>query len=271
MFKKGQNLTEFMLILAIVVIGGVLILTIFGKNINTLFTSSNEKSKQYKPFGWDNSSTPNLKITETKVINGQEVNIYEDGSVGFKVENQDVYLSENILSNLNEVFETSGSEGVNDRIMEALKTVIANNKDTFAPEEVPVEMLFGKGERKSLTPNYDIKAEGNANAVNIVGLKVGDQVVIIQKDQACAGEQCSFSQGIYQVTTTVDSNNKIVPSEAIFELDNNIKRTGKLTEGSINYDKANNQIKFSSIFHEDEHNFDSSWDIVFDTRQTEKI
>ncbi len=50
MKNKGQNLVEHNLIFVCVAVLGILALTLFGGNVKTMFTKTNEKAKEYKPF-----------------------------------------------------------------------------------------------------------------------------------------------------------------------------------------------------------------------------
>ncbi|MEW5822610.1 MAG: hypothetical protein AB1782_20625 [Cyanobacteriota bacterium] len=50
---KGQNLLEFSIILALVVIVAVLTLTFLGDEINELFSGSKSEYSKFKPFDWN--------------------------------------------------------------------------------------------------------------------------------------------------------------------------------------------------------------------------
>jgi Flp pilus assembly pilin Flp len=180
MQSKGQNITEIAIILALIAILAVSILTLLGDNIKTIFSKSNTRVESYKPFEFGppntNPSTNNPEDTGL-TTEGKPV-LNSDNSVNFTVEGQDFTIPASTMAQLNEVFDTAGSAGVNEEILAAMKRLIQAHKDEFAPDKVEIDMIFGQGERGTT----DMSVFGDAS-LNLAVLAVGDHMILIQKDK----------------------------------------------------------------------------------------
>lgn len=172
--KKGSNLLEYIIplaVIAIVVGGSIYYMSASGLLNKFLFNSSGAKFDK---------NTGKLVIGDnTYTMGGEKVTYNADGSISFQVDGQKVNLQPQFLNYADEAAETSGTNGSSDIIKE-IAYLIRQNKSEYPDQQVPVEVSFGTGQRELLFETYSGKAE-----VNSTSIKVGDQVVILQKDQNC--------------------------------------------------------------------------------------
>ncbi|MEW5819703.1 MAG: hypothetical protein AB1782_05885 [Cyanobacteriota bacterium] len=129
---SGQNLIEMIIILAIVVIGSVLILTIFGSNVNKLFSKSNEETKKYKPFDYNNQLTSNNNSNDPQ--SGDY--IYDDNS-NLTI-NLDGLTISDIPGDFYQVLQTSGSSGGTEKLAEIVAKLAAKLE---AKGDLPLEQI----------------------------------------------------------------------------------------------------------------------------------
>lgn len=193
MKNEGQSLVEFAIILALVVVVGIAAYSLLGDNVNTMFRSSKTKYEAFKPYGEAPVETAGSPANDeaipvgnesplsgsSKTIGDVEVTFNNDNSASLTVGSQNVTLSSEILNNLDTVFETSGSSGLNTHIVEAIEKLITAHSDDYEGD-VPIEISFGSGVREGDMGYYEGKAEFNTATVT-----VGDHVVIVQNDQYC--------------------------------------------------------------------------------------
>jgi hypothetical protein len=194
MKNKGQNVFELVILIALVSLGAVVILSMLGFNITSMFGNSNEEVKKYKPF--DFAAQSNFPSAgSTMDVSNVTVEFQEDGSASFNVDGRDVTLSSDVLNNLNEVFETSGAEGINTYLMDALKSIIANSD----PADGPIDIAFGEGYR---TDKNDFNYwQGDSSTYNLVTIKTGDQVIVIQNDKQTSDPNGDL--GVYRIDGTI--------------------------------------------------------------------
>jgi len=139
--NRGQNTIEFIIILSLVVVVGILTVTVLGGNVKTMFEMTNDKAKEYKPFDFGGAPS----ATNTSV--GSDVIFNDDGSASFSVGGQDLTISSETLTNFNDVFQTSGARGLTPEVMAAMQKLIADNQGDYAGD-VPIEMAFGDSVRR---------------------------------------------------------------------------------------------------------------------------
>lgn len=209
MKSKGQSLVEFVIIVAVVVLGGIMVLTLLGGNINQMFTSSVNKTADFKPFG-DGSSvlanntttpsnspntntSPTTTTPSTTTINGVDVDIKPDGSASFTIGTQNVEIPSAAMDGLSDVFMSTGSSGdqLTTEVMQAISKLINDHKDEYPGTDVPINMVFGDGVRDQ--SDYNTTSGGNYSGAatsnsNFLTLSVGDHLIFIQKDQTYGGE-----------------------------------------------------------------------------------
>ena len=187
----GQNIMEFIILLGLVVVVGVLAYTFFGDTVKTMFVKTNEKAAEYKPFEFgeahlaskpSNPANPSTLLTvnpgDTINVGSTEVVFNTDGSASFNISGQDITLSSDAINSLNEVFQTAGAGGLTPEVMAAMQKLIDDHKGEYAGE-VPIEITFGDSMRYD--DKVGAKFEGKAS-VNAISLKVGDDMVVVVND-----------------------------------------------------------------------------------------
>lgn len=240
MKNKGQNIIEFVIILALVIIGAILFLTLLGGNVTSMFSKSNEEVSNYKPFDWkapnnttaqNNNSSP---VVSTENIDGQQVSFHQDGSVSFIAGNQNVSLSKNIVDLQNTVTEATGASGVKD-LIDIVGYMIEKHQGDFPNQDVPVEVRFGKGFRKDAGGgNLYI---GDAS-VNITTVMVGSHFMILQNDQT--GPEKSEYLGKYTIEGDTGNNS----SFSVNRLDGDKSQASSLSNATI--DNTNGKLLINS-------------------------
>lgn len=195
MKNKGQSIVEFVIITAVVVLGGIFTLTALGGNINEMFSSSLYKQKNFNPFNVKNQKPANTStiiidsdfnedndIVETKVIGNYSVDMLDDGSAILSVNGKDITLSAASLASMDTIMQTTGAEGdLIDIVGYMLETHAAEYPDT----NIPIEISFGDGTRYTDpvgdgTFSYAFTGEASVNTVSV---RVDDHLVILQNDQ----------------------------------------------------------------------------------------
>lgn len=275
---QGQNLIEFLIIVAVVAVGGIFALTMLGGNINEMFAKSTEKQANFDPFDAKNQTTeeststtpssstnptepePEYTVVSSEVVDGYNVDRNSDGSVSLSVGSQTVNISAEMLELNDTVFETSGASG--GTLISAIAYMIEQNESEYPESEVPVQISYGQGVRDSFGHNViDATYEGSASA-NTVAVSVGDNVVIYQKDQSCEGS-CSYS-GIYRIEGTI-APNKSFSTNKVTTTINGVDHTGTYSADTTT--DASGATSFNGIF-----NFDTgvqyNWNIDFDNLQS---
>ncbi|MGD9580710.1 MAG: Flp family type IVb pilin [Vampirovibrionia bacterium] len=193
MKNKGQNLIEFGLIIALIILGGVFALTMLGGNVYNLFANSAEKQENFDPFNVKNNVTTNnnssstsnsedYEIVETKVIGNYSVDMLADGSALLNVSGKNVVISANSLKSIDTVMKTTGAEG---ELIDIVGYMLETHAEEYPDTDVPMEITFGNGTRYT-----DAVGDGTYYnsficdaSINTVSVKVGDHLVILSNDQ----------------------------------------------------------------------------------------
>lgn len=211
MRDKGQNLVEFLIIIAVVALGGIMALTLLGGNINEMFSKSVDKTANYKPFGYNNNTTTNNSNSSSTTnnstpepstnttpassmsVDGVDVTINTDGSANFTVGTQNVNIPSSAMESLSDVFMSTGIDGdqLTTEVVQAISSLIAAHKDEYPNGDVPINMSFGT----SLRDQSDVEGLGGGHYAgdasfnsNSITLSVGNDVTLIQKDQSFQGQ-----------------------------------------------------------------------------------
>ncbi|MGD9581517.1 MAG: Flp family type IVb pilin [Vampirovibrionia bacterium] len=210
--NKGQNLIEFLLIVALVAIGGIFALTMLGGNAYNLFANSAEKQKNFDPFDVKNSAaneiasnnggSSTVTVVSSEVIDGYNVDRNSDGSMTINYGSQTVNLSAEVLSLNDAVFETSGASG--DTLVATIGYLIDKYSEEY-PDDVPLELFYGTGIR-SWNEGYAVYS-GDA-AANSITVKVGNNIVMFQNDQD--NEGASGVAGVFRLEGQVMPGNEFV-------------------------------------------------------------
>lgn len=220
MRNKGQNLIEFIIIIAVVVLGGILVLTLLGGNINEMFTKSSQKVDTYKPFGQgvtpstsNTSSSPSPSTSSTAAstlnVNGVNININTDGSATFTYKGQNVALSATALKDMSTAIDTTGSDGT-EILIAMVQDMIDEHKAEYEPADVPLEILSGKSVRTD--DGGDAYAYGTAE-LNLVTVKVGDSFKIFQNDSGGSDDKIFKSKFLLEYDAGSGDNDIKVTDE----------------------------------------------------------
>ncbi|MEW5821731.1 MAG: hypothetical protein AB1782_16170 [Cyanobacteriota bacterium] len=232
--SNGQEAIEFILITTLVFFGSLMVVLVFGNKIANFFTNDSSAIKaanasptvidvsdnqKYNPdyTTSDNNKTSYQTAAEAVAAaaaaataaaaqqtssGGTPYTINTDGSVSFSVAGQNVLLSSDIVQLQDIVMETSGSEGATS-LVDEIAYMIQKHAAAYPAGDVPFEILFGDGVRS--LDGSGIAYIGTA-MVNSYAIKIGNEMVIIQKDQSCT-TSCKYP-GIYRIEGSINSSNK---------------------------------------------------------------
>jgi Flp pilus assembly pilin Flp len=210
--EKGQNIIEFIIIIALIAIAGIVVYMILGQNIHSIFEGSTKKTSEYKPFKWESSGSSSFNtpiptgITEN--INGINVSLNKDGSKTFEIAGQTVNLTKE-LADFSKSFEVAGSS--NDILITEIAYMINKYKDEYPDSDVPVEVWTGKSSRTDKDIKYYGYADGIVETNNeyidnpSIVIKIGDHLMILQNEINCTknGNVCkdkeSQKQGQFKI------------------------------------------------------------------------
>ena len=105
MRNKGQNLMEFLIILGLVVLAGLLTLTLFGNNIKEMFSKSHKEYNKFEPFG--------NKIPQSGTINvkGNIDVTYKYNDKGNLDITLDGFTFKDLPADFYDLVQTAGSSG----------------------------------------------------------------------------------------------------------------------------------------------------------------
>lgn len=183
--------------------------TTTNNNINNTSTTSttNDMTTTNDTTTTSDTTTTDENTSTTTILGGQVVTVNDDGSLSFTVQGQNVNLSPQMIDLTNSVFETVGSSGMPDLIKE-IAYMIEAHKDEYPNTEVPVEISFGTGTRTGVTETSTYQGKA---IVNTTAVKVGKDLVVIQKDQSCTftsanGSNCSYT-GQYRIEGSIGTKN----------------------------------------------------------------
>jgi Flp pilus assembly pilin Flp len=124
--RKGQNITEFIIISVLIVIGAIAALTLLGGNIKEMLARSNEKVKTYKPFDFDQpGATSTISCTSgvCQLPSGATVIYNNDGTYNLIMDGMEI---SNIKTDYYKVFQAAGSSGATEMMADYLE-MVANN------------------------------------------------------------------------------------------------------------------------------------------------
>lgn len=214
---RGQEAVEFVLIAVLVFLAALFTIFLFGQKISNFFTTdsavtqtsklnpnliSSSNNQNYIPDYQTKADpsvndpgyvAPNTTSNTTSSVDptqtASDIKLNSDGSVSLTVNGQNVNLTASVMSNLNTVFETVGSSGATTEVQKAIQKLIEQHKAEYPNSDVPVEMVFGKGDRSDTT---NVSTNGNysgaISGMNEVTLMVGTHAIVIQKDQTLEGQ-----------------------------------------------------------------------------------
>lgn len=255
---KGQEAIEFIIISALVFFGALFTIFAFGDKIAGFFTSessvakaSTVKNKAIDPtketlFKTDyETSIANEEIT----IGGHNAVINEDGTVTFLVDGRPVTLSRELFVLANDVLKTSGAEGMNNFLSEAI-ILIEKAKD-LKGDSVPIELIYGdlsESQADSPVARYYGSAGQPSYAI-----KCGKHITVIQKDTSCIGNTCTHDK-YFKIVGQIDDNNNYNATV----LDSNQQTLGTI---SANADFSSGLNMYNGTYEPEDEEDTHSWSI----------
>lgn len=138
--NKGQNLFEFVLIIALVAIAGLLAYSLLGQNINDMFNKSHGEYKKFKPFDWGQSNTQATNNTggSTGPIKGTPENPVKTCTGNICSLDMGPFTLNGIPADFSDFVQSNGSSGgVNQlaSIMEQLADQLEQQGDSAGAQE----------------------------------------------------------------------------------------------------------------------------------------
>lgn len=217
-FFKGQEAIEFILITALVFFGALFAVILLGDKLSAFFSSGSSlhQTNARKPATITTSDNqkynPDFEVEaeepplSTDTVGDYPAIVDANGNMKVDFDGKQMTLTSDVLADLNTVFETSGSDGAT-QVMEVLSEMVDQHCDSSQPN-CGIQMLFGNGTR---TSNVSGTVFQGSASVNSVGLKVNDQVIIIQNDQDISNAQYSPFGGVFTIKGRIDpSTNELV-------------------------------------------------------------
>ncbi|MEW5820079.1 MAG: hypothetical protein AB1782_07785 [Cyanobacteriota bacterium] len=186
----GQKILKLLVLIVLISVGALIILSALGFNIPNMFNFINKEVSICKRFANGVKSIFPL-AGSTIMISGTKVSFTQDGSASLYIGGRNVVLSSEVLNNLNEVFETSGADGINQYLIDALKSIISSTD----PADDTIQIAFGEGYR---TDKNDFHYwQGDTSTYNLITIKAGDQIIIIQNDKQTSAPD--GEAGVYRI------------------------------------------------------------------------
>jgi hypothetical protein len=220
---NGQEAVEFILIAALVFFAALFAMFVFGNKLASFFQNDSAVAKtaglnasvvdSSTPSQYDAeyitsapaASTP-LYAPPTINIGGYDVLENADGSLSFDAAGQVITIPQEIVALQETVMETTGSSSWLDLVKE-VGYMVEKHKAEYPDSDVPVEILFGTGDRSASISGQTAQYFGSATA-NTTTIKVGNDLVIIQNDQDCSVTNtfCLF-EGKFRIEGSLDASN----------------------------------------------------------------
>lgn len=239
--RSGQNLIEFIIISALVVVGLIMSYAFLGDNIKEMFSKSSAKVEEFKPFGEGTATTPESYSlpseppvrynplsppASTTTAKGVPIT-YDSSGAKFTVGTQEVTLSSKVLDDIGTVFQTAGSDGAEKYVVDAIASFMQKYAAEYPGQEIPLEILNGQSDRKVnygiskdtgglIVQNDSIKDDQlsshktsqylGAAVINEITAKIGDHYLFLVNDQSLptkdAINETNNEKGVYIIDGT---------------------------------------------------------------------
>lgn len=239
---KGQSLVEFLIIVALISVAGIVALTLLGDSINTMYSKTTTAYSSIPLFNINKAAAPepapapalstpettivsnNPTVVSSKDIGGYNVDFYSDGAVSFTINDRFVYLPKSAVDLSNEVFESLGSDGLENLIPD-IANMVKKEQTANPNSDAPVNIFFGKGERISndLFKSVTVKGDG---LVNLYSISIGNNI-FIKESETQATIPLILSEGGALGITTIN---------------------GSLINGALNADVAGSGMEGATAF-----------------------
>lgn len=255
---KGQEAVEFIVITALVFFGALFTIFVFGDKIASFFTSDSATAKASTNTiaAIDPEAETQFKTdyetsieNEEIVIGGYNATINSDGTVSFVVDNQPITLSRELFVLANDVLKTSGAEGMNDFLREAI--ILVTTAKDLKGESAPIELIYGDLS-ESLADSPVAQYYGSVGQPSYA-IKCGSHVTVIQKDTNCIGSTCTYDN-FFKIVGQVDGNNTF---------NGTVLNSNQQTLGTITSDAefSNGLCLYNGTFEPEVGNNTSPWSI----------
>lgn len=272
--NTGANLIEYIIPIALIAIAvGLGIYTMIGSgNLTNFITnsanSSVEASQNKMVIGNTADETP--LISQQKIVAGQPVVMNDDGSISFNVSGQNIHLPLEMIKLQGSVIgeETSGSAAISKDLVKEIVYMINKYKNEYPGKDVPIEIAFGNGTRTAIETGNKATYEGNAS-VNTTSIKVGDHVIIYQKDKNWKND--ADYPGYYRIEADKQQDNSY-KGKVMGNTVNNEVFNGKITISASDFSSSGSSLNIqNALFDNIKINgklaitADYTWDFTFDT------
>jgi len=209
----GQEAVEFVILASLIFIASLAIIFVFKDKIASFFNNNGSitSSSSSKSAIISADKGPIYKLTSNAPvkISGYEVLINDDGSASFDVNDQKVTIPTEAVNLQNEVMQTTGSSGL-EYLVKEVANMITKHASEYPNGSVPVNISYGKTTKEGSSSTGSSSYTGTA-AVNVTQIKVGNNFVMIQKDQGCKTTQEFYgcylgTNSIYRMEGTLSNN-----------------------------------------------------------------
>ena len=209
----GQEAVEFVILSTLIAIA--LLVTIFSFKDKLVEFFNNSPAKQNVSSSESNILSPSSELrykpntdSSIKSVNvaGYNVITNADGSITFNVNNQKINISAEAVSLQSSVIQTSGSSGI-ETLVKEVAYMVNKYASEYPGEPVPLNISYGIT-NKYCTDDRVTTYKGTAEA-NITQIMVGNNFVMIQKDQSCSsipGGCVLGTDNIYRMEGTLSGN-----------------------------------------------------------------
>lgn len=257
----GQETMEFAVLSCLVVIVLIGTIIVFGDKLRNFFINSQvhrmaSSNSQVLASNSDMRYKPNTSTATISNISGYSVVTNDDGSMSFNVNNQKVDIPSAAVNLQNAVAQGTASSGT-ETLVKELAYMIKKYASQY-PDEVPIQLSYGDANKSSAIPikglmDTTYEKTGAANATLI---KVGNNFVIIQSDQACSSSNTNKSTGC------------TASKENLYRMEGSIKNINNILNSAYNT-KAYSAKKLDTILKKTENSYkDNKFTLWLDTYGT---
>lgn len=155
---NGQNLVEFVIIVAVIVLVGVVGLTLLGFNVNDLFKLSSKQYSKFEPFG-NNNTAPPTTDTKTNPPVSNYTKVCNNGACKIDF---GPFILDGIPENLPNYLQANGSAGSTEKLLSLLDQMISQSEGKTDPTKL--QMIKDLSNMGHLMADYEKFVEGVAKS-----------------------------------------------------------------------------------------------------------
>jgi len=237
----GQESVEFVILTGLVFLVSIGIILIFGNKLSDFFKNSAAMKQSTNTSSAIISSNTSPRYTSTPnapvAIAGYQVTINDDGSASFVVNGQKVTISAEAANLQNAVTQTTGSSGL-EYLVKEIADMINKHASEYPSQSVPLELVFGPSTKVNTLLGGKINSYAGTGTASATQIKVGNDFVIIQKDQSSDCNVlgiCDLDlENVYRIEGTINSDNSFSATTTTYN-DTGIKGdfTGNLDTNGV--------------------------------------